>query len=260
MRFALKDFAPVLATRDSEGRPFLLIGGQAVYKWANRYAAEEPGMEQWRPFTSKDIDFQGGRNEVIRLAKALGVRAHFPDKRLMTALVGVVPFNIGGEPTTAEFLWSMPGVKRALAEKLAVEHEAYGLRLRVLDPVSLLASKLYLALRVKQDERRDVEHMRIMVLCVRAFLRETLRGVETGDLPARGWLGAIERVLKLAEASRGLKAARDLEVDWIQALPLIEIAASTHRAAIQLREKRLPLWQTKLNRRLKTALAKPARQ
>ena len=33
---------------------------------------EEPGVEQWRPFTSKDIDFQGGREDVLRIAKELG--------------------------------------------------------------------------------------------------------------------------------------------------------------------------------------------
>jgi hypothetical protein len=90
--------------------------------------------------------------------------------------------------------------------------------------------------------------LRIMLVCVRAFLRETLRGVEAGTLPARGWLGAVERVLKLAESSQGKKAVRALGVDWIEALPLSEIAASGHRAAIRFREKRLVQWQAKLAR------------
>ena len=41
VRFALK-ISAVLAQRDAEGKPYLLIGGQAVYFWASRYAAEEP--------------------------------------------------------------------------------------------------------------------------------------------------------------------------------------------------------------------------
>jgi hypothetical protein len=248
VRFALEQFGHVLAQRDARGKPYVLIGGQAVYFWASRYAAEERGVEQWRPFTSKGIDFQGGRDDVLRIAKELGFRAQLPDSRQMTALAGVVPFQVGGSPTTIEFVRLMPGVKQRVVEKLAAEYEFAGHRLRVADPISLLSCKLYLALKVDQKERRDVEHLRILLLCVRAFLRETLLGVEAGSLPARGWLGALERVLKLAESSRGKKAVRTLEVDWTEALPLAEIAASPHPAAKGFREKRLVQWQSKLVR------------
>ena len=166
----------------------------------------------------------------------------------MTALAGIVPCQIGGSPSTVEVLRRIPEAPPGVVEKLAAEYEFAGHRLRIADPISLLSSKLYLSLKVGQKERRDVEHLRILLLCVRAFLRETLCGVEAGTLPARGWLGALERVLKLAESSHGKKAARTLGVDWTQALPLTEIAASGHRAANQFREKRLVQWQTKLVR------------
>ena len=135
-----------------------------------------------------------------------------------------------------------------MVEKSAAEYEFAEHRVRVADPISLLSCKLYLALKVDQKERRDVEHLRIMLLCVRAFLRETLRGVEAGTLPARGWLGAVERVLKFAESSRGKKAVRTLGVDWTQALPLTEITASGHRAAMRFRETRLIQWQARMAR------------
>lgn len=246
MRFALEAFGHVLAQRDGNGKPYLLIGGQAVYFWASLYAAQEPSVEQWRPFTSKDIDFQGGRDDLLRIAKELGIRAQLPHSREMTALAGVIPFQVGGSPTTVEVVRVMPGVRPGVVEKSAAEYEFAGYSLRVADPISLLSCKLYLALHVDQKERRDVEHLRIMLVCVRAFLRETLRGVEAGALPARGWLGAVERVLKLAESSHGKKAVRTLGVDWTQALPLTEIAVSNHRAAIPFREKRLVQWQTKM--------------
>jgi hypothetical protein len=37
-------------------------------------------------------------------------------------------------------------------------------------------------------------------------------------------------------------------VDWAEALPLTEIAASGHRAAKDFREKRLVQWQAKLSK------------
>jgi len=248
VRFALGEFGEVLAQRDHKGRPYLLIGGQAVYFWAFRYAAQERSIEQWRPFTSKDLDFQGGRDDVLRLAKELGLRAQLPHSREITALAGIVPLQIGGSSTTVEVVRLIAGVRPGVVEKSAAEYEFAEHRVRVADPISLLSCKLYLALKVDQKERRDVEHLRIMLLCVRAFLRETLRGVEAGTLPARGWLGAVERVLKLAESTRGKKAVRTLGMDWTQALPLTEIAASDHRAAIRFHEKRLVQWQAKLAR------------
>jgi hypothetical protein len=248
VRFALEEFHRVLSQRDGKGRPYLLIGGQAVYFWASRYAADESGVEQWRPFTSKDIDFQGGREDVVRIAKELGTRAQLPDSREMTSLAGVIPFRVGGLPTTIEVLRVIPGVQPGTLEKQATEYEFAGSRLRVADPISLLSCKLYLALKVDQTQRRDVEHLRIMLLCVRAFLRETLRGVEAGVLPARGWLGGLERVLKLAESNHGKQAVRILRVDWNQALPLAEITASKHAQVERLRNVRLVQWQTKMGR------------
>ena len=107
MRFALEQFGHVLALRDARGKPYVLIGGQAVYFWASRYAAEERGVEQWRPFTSKDIDFHNGRDDVLRIAKELGLKTQLPHSREMTALAGIVPFQIGNSSTTVEVYGSL---------------------------------------------------------------------------------------------------------------------------------------------------------
>jgi len=243
--FAFEQFQAVLGVRDEQGRPYLLIGGQAVYYWASRYAAEEPALEQWRPFTSADIDFQGGHNDVIHIANQLGRPPVFPPKAAMTALAGIIPFKIGGEPAPIEVVRFIPGVKPVEAMKLAIEHDYHGSPVRILDPISLLCGKANLALTIDQKQRRDVEHLQVMVVCVRAFLRETLRGVAAGELPARGWLGAVERVLKLAESAIGKKAARKLGVDWPAALPEPEILASEHSLVVQFRKKRLPQWRDK---------------
>jgi hypothetical protein len=59
------------------------------------------------------------------------------------------------------------------------------------------------------------------------------------------WLGAIERVLKLSESKLGQRAADKLELDWNQALPLAEIAASKLKPVVRFRGKRLALWRAK---------------
>ena len=245
VRFSLEQFSTVLEVRDATGKPYVLIGGQAVYFWAARYAAEEPALEQLRPFTSADLDFLGGREDVLRLAQQLSLRPEFPPMAGMTALAGVVPIKIGDARTSIEFVRQIAGIKSGDISKLAIEREFHGTQIRVLDPISLLCCKANLALTVDQKSRRDVAHLQILVVCVRAFLRETLRGVEADELPVRGWLGAVERVLKLAESAVGKKVARKFGVDWRHALPEKEIAASKHRLVMTLREKRLPQWLEK---------------
>lgn len=202
-------------------------------------------MEELRPFTSKDIDYHGGRADVLRLAKQLGAHAEFPPAHMMTSLAGIIPLTIGGARSSVEFVRQIPGVKAGDVSKFAVEREFEGIKLRLLDPVSLLLCKANLALTVDQKGRRDVVHLRMLVICVRAFLRETLAGVEAGELPARGWLGAVERVLKLAESAIGKKTARKLGIAWREALPEKEIAAASHRLVAQFRRVRLPQWLEK---------------
>ena len=58
--FSLHQFSEVLKIRDAAGQPYLLIGGQAVNYWAERYLVTEPQLEPLQPFTSEDIDFKGG--------------------------------------------------------------------------------------------------------------------------------------------------------------------------------------------------------
>jgi hypothetical protein len=243
MRFALEQFGPILELRNPTGKPYVLIGGQAVNFWAEAYLTKEPELASSQPFTSEDIDFQGGRDDVLQIAKALGIHAQFPPTAAMTALAGIIPFKIGDVRANIEVVRLIPGLPRNKIDVWAIAAKRGDREIRVLDPISLLICKANLALTVNQNQRRDVEHLRIMIICTRAFLRETLRGVTAGELSARGWLGAVERVLKLAESAIGKKAVRKFSIDWRLALPEKEIASSNQRLVVQLRQKRLPQWR-----------------
>jgi hypothetical protein len=95
-KYRLEEFAEVFDLRDSDGRPFLLIGGQAVNYWAERYRSIEPSLELFQPFTSEDIDFKGNRSDVELIAKQLNLKPAFSDPKEMTSLAGVIPFCIDG--------------------------------------------------------------------------------------------------------------------------------------------------------------------
>jgi hypothetical protein len=94
-------------------------------------------------------------------------------------------------------------------------------------------------LTVEQKNRRDAEHLRILIPCVRGFLREFLEQVENGQLPIKGWLGAIKQIIKIGTSPRGRKAAKRFGVHWSGILPVEEVAKSRHEKVVRFRENQL---------------------
>jgi hypothetical protein len=236
--FSLRQFSEVFRIRDENGNPYVLIGGQAVNYWAERYLAAEPQLKQMQPFTSEDIDFRGDRSDVRRIARQLDLTPVFPHKVEMTALSGFIAFNIGDLRSTIEIVRRIPGVSDS-GETPAIHAEWEGKTIRVLDPISLLACKLELAAKVSQEKRKDVTHLKILLPCVRSFLGELLRQVEHGELPAKDWLKIANQVLKLTHTNRALKLARKHEIDWPEILPLTEIAKSRDEKIRRFQEQQL---------------------
>lgn len=224
--FFLHQFEDVLQIRNAEGQPYLLIGGQAVNYWAERYLAAEPELTKLLPFTSEDIDFKGGRDDVHRIARQLALPPIYPPKVAMTALSGSIPFQIGGLKSAIEVVRRIPGVAGSV-DTLAVQAEWNGQTIRVLDPISLLASKLELVATVPQEKRQDVAHLKILLPCVRA------------GIPARHWLGAVNRVLKLTTTHRAKKIDAKHGINWPDILPLTAIARSENDKIRRFREQQL---------------------
>ena len=236
--FFLQQFSEVLKIRDATGQPYLLIGGQAVNYWAERYLATEPQLKPLQPFTSEDIDFKGGSADVQRIARQLELAPGYPPKVQMTALAGVIPFKIGGLKSNIEVVRRIPGVSGSV-EALAVQAEWNGKFIRVLDPISLLACKLELVANVPQEKRHDVPHLKILLPCVRAFLNEFLQRVERSEIPARHWLGAVNQVLKLTTNQRARKIAVKHLINWREILPLTAIAKSQNEKIKRFLEQQL---------------------
>jgi hypothetical protein len=122
-------------------------------------------------------------------------------------------------------------------DALAIEANFGGQQIRVLDPISLLLCKVNLALTVSQGDRQDVEHLQILFFCVRGFLRELLDAAERGALPVKGWLGAVNKLSKLAKSALGRKASDKFGIQWPEILPLTEIAKAKNEKIVSFWEK-----------------------
>ena len=225
MGFSLDQFSEILKVRDTAGKPYVLIGGQAVNYWAERYLEREPQLESLRPFTSTDIDFQGTTADVRHIAEQLSLTPGYPPKVAMTALAGVIPLRIGGEPSNIEVVRRVPGVAAEL-DDFVIEAKWRDKNIRVLNPISLLASKLELAATVSQDKRNDVLHLKILVPCVRAFLETVLEQVDQRVIPARDWLGLANQALKLTTDHRARRIGEKHQLNWSDILPLRAINQS----------------------------------
>ena len=236
--FSLQQFSEVFKIRDAAGQPYLLIGGQAVNYWAEHYLSTDPQLEKLRPFTSEDIDFKGESVDVQRIARQLELTPGYPPKVQMTALAGVIPFQIGGLKSNIEIVRRIPGVSGSV-DALAIQAEWNGKTIRVLDPISLLACKLELVASVPQEKRHDVAHLKILLPCVRAFLDEFLQKVERGEIPARHWLGAAKQVLKLTIDKRAKKIASKHHINWLEILPLTALAKSQNDKIRRFQEQQL---------------------
>jgi hypothetical protein len=156
----------------------------------------------------------------------------------MTALSGFIPFQIGALKSSIEIVRRIPGLSDHINTP-AIQAECNGKAIRVLDPISLLACKLELAATVSQKGRQDVAHLKILLLCIRAFLDELLRQVDLGQLPAKDWLKIVNQVLKLTTNHRARRINNKYHINWPDILPSLAIAKSQNDKIRRFREMQL---------------------
>lgn len=156
----------------------VLIGGQAVAWWAERYAIKAVIHGREQDVTSRDIDFWGSHADLVRTAARLKKTAALPNRHEMTLLVGAFAIEAGGCHSTVEMLHAVPGLDSANPSAVAVPAEVADgpkkRKLLVLSPVSLVLAKLHALRHFPQDDRQDLLHLRISLQTSKCFITETL--------------------------------------------------------------------------------------
>jgi hypothetical protein len=67
-----KNLREILLQLQPEQLDVVLVGGQAINFWAELYYPKIESLSQYLPFASEDLDFLGGRLEVLSCQKILG--------------------------------------------------------------------------------------------------------------------------------------------------------------------------------------------
>ncbi len=172
----------------------VLVGGQAVNFWAERYRDAVPALAAAAPFTSKDVDFCGNRQDVDAIAARLGGDAHHAEPFDPGPNIGVVLAKDDTDKLIRIDILRVPfGLDAAEVRRLSVGldevfEDGRVAPLRVMHPVISMESRAYnTAFLPGYGQPEGVQQLRASVLCAHEFLREILRD------------GRVRDVLKLNE-------------------------------------------------------------
>jgi hypothetical protein len=228
----------------------VLVGGQAVAFWADRYRDRcvLPG-----PVNSKDIDFCGLQDSVAIAAARLQGTFQVPEPFSNTPNTGLVVFHdSGGNRRLMDFLGDPFGLDYADVIEWAVDVDVAVagevVTFKVMHPVHSLESRISNVGGLPGYQTRlALDQARAAVLCAREYLRDRL---DVGDeRAARAVLRLNERIYRFAwQNPHAQKVVREQGIDPFDAILVDD------RLPQRFRERRYPDMRRNLERkRAKTA-------
>lgn len=183
----------ILELASSEPPEVVLIGGQALNYWADRYSPGSQFLREAAPFTSGDVDFLRGLPTARRIAELLPGRLETKDVYDTGVTIASITYrDESGEDRLIHFLGEMHGMDANEVVRTSLRLDGY---LRILHPVLCLESRLS---NVFDLAAYRTEHARSQAFAsievARAYVNELLTA---GDV--RGALDANERIFAYAK-------------------------------------------------------------
>jgi hypothetical protein len=235
----------------------VLVGGQALGFWADRYSVSRPAPLM--PTVTADVDFIGGSALARKLGEALGWKWWVPSLDDVTEQSGKVTLRMPDNSIKqVAFLFAVTGLTTADVIRRAIEMHVPEIgTLRVMHPIDVLDSRIQNLLLIpgKRNEM-GVAQAQLAVLVVRAFIREEIdvRGEKRA-------LRLLERVVSLAESPGAIRIFLAHGID-----PLTAIPNEDFRTTSSLHTKRWPQVTSRINEQrehaaklLRRTTASPAR-
>jgi hypothetical protein len=182
----------------------VLIGGQALNFWAERYE-QTSELFAASPYTSKDIDFYGGAAQVERCASLLGATHRVYTPSDATASAGYVTTTEGVQ---IDFVHSPKGLKPSEIMRRSVSFPS----VRVMHPIHVMISRAANVVHIPRTDTHSLDQLRAARYVVREFIRR--------DVLQRG---AIKFARKLNEEAFDVVISDDGLTVWGQyAIDLFE--------------------------------------
>jgi len=151
----------------------ILVGGQALNFWAERYRAKDRDLGRLAPFESEDIDFLGTADDAKLGATILNGKARFPTQdHVNTPEVGVVEFKLQNRERRIDFLGYLAGLERAKVEKRAVSTTHDDRSFRVMHPLHVLTSRIANIIQLRRRDSLALRQARAAIRVMREYIRE----------------------------------------------------------------------------------------
>ena len=229
------------------GVQFVVVGGQAVNLWSEKYRTTSVEWEELQPFASHDLDCLGGSVDARRAAHSLGVEAEFydPFSRIPIPNSGSLTVPLGDRDLLIHFLHTIIGANRDEVRRTARMLPWHGRELPVMHPLLCLESKLDCLFSLNQSGRQDLKHVKLARLMTRDFFRERVEQNLVRDV-----LTGCERIAWLAMSEYGLRAWMQHAIECERAIPIDAIqAAAEHQPKLaNFLARRWPRFQEELAR------------
>jgi hypothetical protein len=233
----------------------VVVAGQAVNFWAERYIGDEPRLRSLRPFTSRDLDLLGEIANAYRLASETQTPLEKPRKSAASPVLANIKIATGNLIRSVQFLRSVRGVTHKEITDNAVPFERGDIIFHVADPITMLKAKLHNLAELDQKGRSDARHVEILILCVPLFLKKQLVSADETDAAARECLRNMQRVIKLGDASVARQAMIAKRFSWSALLPIAELGQVKNARLTNFRDQQLRLWLDRETVRAKDAPA-----
>jgi len=238
---SLSNFAALLPHLQDCGEDTpIIVGGQAVELYGEKFAPVEPELRPLLPCLTEDLDLLGSRAFVRKLGQATGCRTHITDPFAKTdsPLSGTVYLPSGH----AHILFGLRHARLPLRDirQSAVQVEHQGRILRVIHPVLLLKEKIHLTIGLNQTDRNDAVHLSILIPCLRAYLAGKVADAGNDARKGRECVTLLKAVLPIIHSKEAATAAGRYGYRWERLLPLDALTRSTNPKLVAFRDKQLP--------------------
>ena len=233
----ISDFADILAPRQDCDPP-VVVGGHAVNLWSHYYMHK--GVSELcfhLPFTSKDLDLVGTAGLLERLHQQLkgNLKRSEPRSPVLGRIESPRP---GGGILLVEVLHTVKGLNsKELGRTMNLVIDE--LEARVLLPHLALKAKIENAADINQEGRNDVKHVRMMILCMRAFIAEFVGFVGEGQVSGRALVNLLEETFAIISGPKAVKAATLWGFDFSGVWPMEELKTSGGEKVARWLEHRL---------------------
>lgn len=217
------DYSDVLGV--TAGLPVpIVVGGQAANAWAIYYSKRiGRKLARYRPFTSKDLDIAGNRGLLEHIKRITNGTVFYSEPR--SPVVGYVESSLGDGFRKIEVLRDVKGLGRdELTDAIPVTVGNFAVHL--LAPIKLLKAKICNVVTLDQAERNDLNHVQIMILCVREFILDLVASAADGSVSQRDVVDLLEELREIVLSPLARKAEEMWNLDFSKVWPIKELIDS----------------------------------